>query len=135
MSVFGVVLVRIFSHLDWIWRDTESECGKIRTRITPNIDTFHAVIIKLFKNWLNWKRGHSNKEDFNYLKFKDIQDRDRVLLFRLAKHLVISGQYLLPSTICKTKRSFYGKLPKWKILWQCKIFLFNRHLLFWFDKS
>ena len=32
VSVFGVILVRI-----------QSECGKIRTTITPNTDTFHAV--------------------------------------------------------------------------------------------
>ena len=30
--MFGVILVRI-----------QSECVKIRTRITPNMDTFHAV--------------------------------------------------------------------------------------------
>ena len=49
MSVFGVILVCIFSH----WMNTEiygaslsiqSEYGKIRIRITPNTDTFHAVI-------------------------------------------------------------------------------------------
>ena len=44
-----------------------------------------AWIIKLLKNWLNWKRGHVHKEDFNYLKFKDIQD-SRALLFHLAQH-------------------------------------------------
>ena len=32
VPVFGVILVRIFPHLDWI-----------RTRITPNTDTFYAV--------------------------------------------------------------------------------------------
>ena len=32
MSAFGVILVRI-----------QSECGKILTRITPNMDTFHTV--------------------------------------------------------------------------------------------
>ena len=32
VSVFGVFLVRILSHSDWIW-----------TRKTPNTDTFHAV--------------------------------------------------------------------------------------------
>ena len=32
VSVFEVILVRI-----------QSECGKIRTRITPIMDTFHAV--------------------------------------------------------------------------------------------
>ena len=32
MSVFGVILVRI-----------QSECEKIQTRITPNMDIFHTV--------------------------------------------------------------------------------------------
>ena len=36
---FGVILVCIFPHSDWI-----SECGKMRTRITPNTDTFYAVM-------------------------------------------------------------------------------------------
>ena len=36
---FGVFLVRIFPHSYWI-----SECGKMRTRITPNTDTFYAVM-------------------------------------------------------------------------------------------
>ena len=45
MSVFGVILVHIFPHSDWIRRDpsSKSKCGKIRTRITPNTETFHAV--------------------------------------------------------------------------------------------
>ena len=52
VSVFGVFRVRIFPDLDWIWRDTSyysvsfrihSECRKIRTRKTPNTDTFHEV--------------------------------------------------------------------------------------------
>ena len=34
VSIFGVILVRIFSHSDWI-----------RTRITPNTDTFHALTV------------------------------------------------------------------------------------------
>ena len=34
MSVFGVILIRIFPHSDWI-----------RTRITPNTDTFHVVCV------------------------------------------------------------------------------------------
>ena len=36
-------------------------------------------------NWSNWKRGLSSKKNFNYLKFKDIQD-SRALLFHLAQH-------------------------------------------------
>ena len=49
VSVFGVILVHIFSHWDWIRRDTDAECRysvqtrKMRTRITPNTDTFYAV--------------------------------------------------------------------------------------------
>ena len=34
MSVFGVILVRI-----------QSECGKMRTRITPKTDIFYAVFV------------------------------------------------------------------------------------------
>ena len=48
VSVFGVFLVRIFLHSDWIRRYSvslriRSECAKTRTRKTPNTDTFHAV--------------------------------------------------------------------------------------------
>ena len=48
VSVFGVILVRIFPHSDWIRRDTEyfsiqSKWGKMQTRITPNTNTFYAV--------------------------------------------------------------------------------------------
>ena len=43
-------LVRIFAYSGWIRRDTEypsvfSPNGKIWTRKTPNIDTFHAVLV------------------------------------------------------------------------------------------
>ena len=42
VSVFGVFLVRIFPHSDWIRRDTvslriQSDCGKIRTRIPYSV--------------------------------------------------------------------------------------------------
>ena len=51
VSVFGVFLVRIFPHSDLTRRDTSIhfESRKIRTRKTPNTDTFHAlsVVIKL----------------------------------------------------------------------------------------
>ena len=43
ISVFRVFLVRIFPHLDWIFR-IQSECGKIRTRKIPETDTFQSVI-------------------------------------------------------------------------------------------
>ena len=49
VSLFRVILVRIFPHLNWIRRDTEyfsvfsPNAGKIRTRIIPNKETFYAV--------------------------------------------------------------------------------------------
>ena len=70
MSLFGFSLVRVLPHSDWIrkdipclffpafWLNTErfgvslriqSECGKIRTRKTPNTGTFHAMfVLKMF---------------------------------------------------------------------------------------
>ena len=50
-SYSGPHFFRIFPHLDWIWRDTphlsvfSPNAGKMRTRITPNTDTFYAVQI------------------------------------------------------------------------------------------
>ena len=48
MSVFGVILAEIFPsffHIrtEYVERRSQSECGKMRTRITPNTDTFYAV--------------------------------------------------------------------------------------------
>ena len=43
VSVFGVILVHVFPHVHSIRRDTESESGKIRTRKTPNTDTFYIM--------------------------------------------------------------------------------------------
>ena len=56
LFVFGVILVRNFLHLDRIHEEIryfvslriQSECGKIRTRITPNTDTFYAVFPSTF---------------------------------------------------------------------------------------
>ena len=41
VSVFGVILVRIFPHSDCI----QSECRKIRTRGTSYADIFYAVVV------------------------------------------------------------------------------------------
>ena len=49
MSVFGVILVRIFPALGLnagrygVSLRIQSECGKMRIRITPNTGTFYAV--------------------------------------------------------------------------------------------
>ena len=49
ISVFGVILIRI-----------QSRYGKIRTRITPNTDTFYAVVHNGICHKVN-KRPQSNK--------------------------------------------------------------------------
>ena len=67
VSVFRVLLVRIFPHSDWIMRDTDhlsvlflriqSECGEIQTRVTTNMDTFctlnncESLLISLFASF------------------------------------------------------------------------------------
>ena len=59
VSAFGVSLVRIFSAFGLntekygVSLRIQSECGKIRTRKTPNTDTFHAVIGLAFSFRLN----------------------------------------------------------------------------------
>ena len=67
-SLFEIIVVRIFPHLNWIRRDTkylfelnkerhevslpiQYDCGKKRTRTTPNTDTFYAknsVVVNYF---------------------------------------------------------------------------------------
>ena len=44
VSVFGVILVRIFLNSDWVSLRIQSECRKAQIRITPNTDTFYTVI-------------------------------------------------------------------------------------------
>ena len=61
VSISGVILVCISLHSDWIVSlRIQSECGKMQTRITPNVDTFHVVyfFLKLHHNtsdqvWIN----------------------------------------------------------------------------------
>ena len=64
----------IFPHSDWIRRDTEClsvfspNAGKMRTRITPNTDTFYAVSI--FGEPLIFDKafpGHFAEEWTNYI--------------------------------------------------------------------
>ena len=55
VSVFGVILVHIFPHSEYglnterhgVSLSIQSKCGKMRTRITSNTDTFHSVCLYL----------------------------------------------------------------------------------------
>ena len=46
VSVFGLFLVRIFPNSGWIRRKTQTTCRKIRTKKTPNTNTFQAEPIR-----------------------------------------------------------------------------------------
>ena len=67
-SVFGVFLVCVFPHLDWIRRHglslhILSKYGKMRTRITPNMDTFYTVIVHFVVLGVSlWQRAFSQME-------------------------------------------------------------------------
>ena len=40
VSIFGVIMVRVLTHSDWIRRDAVGKCGKMGTRIAPNTNNF-----------------------------------------------------------------------------------------------
>ena len=44
----------------------QSECGKMQTRITPNTDTFYALLTFWFSVW-----GHSEKKPYLFLRNKE----------------------------------------------------------------
>ena len=63
LSVFGVILIGISPHSDWIRRVSlriQSGCGKMRTRVTPNTDTFWTVIL------IQWKTKSGTLTNFEY---------------------------------------------------------------------
>ena len=50
VSVFEIFLSVLSRISDWIRRDwMRAECGKTSTRKTPNTDTFHSGIFKIFR--------------------------------------------------------------------------------------
>ena len=58
LSVFGVILVRILPYL------------KIWTRITPNTDTFHAMLISIVKSALMLAVLQMKESSMNFLEVK-----------------------------------------------------------------
>ena len=43
----------------------QSKCGKMRTRITPNTDTFHAVQKVQFSIWPSWQWQNKEKQCYD----------------------------------------------------------------------
>ena len=74
MSIFGVILVRIFSAFSRIriwnissysFRIRENQ-GKMRTRITPNTDNFYVVILGLLPSYFQkYLASQSNEKTYS----------------------------------------------------------------------
>ena len=89
MSVFGAILVRIFPHLDSVSLRIQSECGKMRTRITPDMVFFNAVNLTFYlsKMKLNTKdivsvirqKGESQNVCFKKTKQTEFSEKQRFL--------------------------------------------------------
>ena len=75
--VFGVILVRIFPYSDWI-----------RTRITPNTNTFHVVVVFALKQIQNFKAVLNDCSN-NHLKQPGITMK-HLLLWAILIHLAIT---------------------------------------------
>ena len=75
MSIFGVFQVRI-----------QSECGKIRTRKSPNTDTFHGVIsILKYRDHLSIKLIWENVSLVNSLIIIESDIEKEILKLNLKK--------------------------------------------------
>ena len=81
VSVFGVFLVRILPHLDWICISPYSvQMRKIRTRRIPNTNTFHTV----------WKfqkilpQTHFSLTENSHFIFRNIQLKKHIHSFTLS---------------------------------------------------
>ena len=82
VTVFGDFLVRVFPHSDWIGRYqeyTESKCGKMQTRETPNTDNFYEVkftisrlqfFILFFNNSIDFSLLHLIKKSQKLVKIQ-----------------------------------------------------------------
>ena len=99
VSVFGVFLVCIFLHLDWIWRDTpylsvalriQSECGKIGTRKTPNTYIFHAVhfisLVYFYTSWKHKKQRFSDVFGLERDHWHEIRNQVFFLVYAMVSH-------------------------------------------------
>ena len=68
MFVFGVILVRILLRA--------SEYGRVRTRMVPNADTFHAVLYPVLIFFLTREQGGALDKPFWYIKLFPLVSMD-----------------------------------------------------------
>ena len=111
MSVFGVILVRIFLHSDWIFR-IQSKCGKIQTRITTNRDTFNAVtLIEIIEFQAKFEHAMVSYIHHSKLPFINFKDDTNKIFFRFH-----SKKYSFEFTFYIRKKSLNNKKNKSKEL-------------------
>ena len=87
VSKFGIFLARIFWHSDWIRRNTgeilliSRYYVQMRTRKTPNMDTFHAMLIvdqKLKKRIYRLWKGNDKILILQSARFRSIKTNENV---------------------------------------------------------
>ena len=98
-------------------RSIQSKCGEMRTRITPNTDTFHAVVFKLLRGTLGNIRDKSIRNLISELRFllKHVDKKHNEVVF--AKCFDLSGHHCIgnPSKSDQFKtflKIFNSRLPK-----------------------
>ena len=115
MSVFAVILVRIFSHSVSV--RIQSEFGKMRTRITPNTDTFHTV--RYFHIYV--KRSWECNLKMHFINLRVI------LLEFLWKKFSIDLLVIITDNYFSSKRTFVSAFE-----WSIFVLLIKRN---WFKHS
>ena len=109
----GKILSEILKY--WIWRDT-----KMRTRITPNTDTFHAVqLLNVVSCW-TWSYVSNHGVIIHFFK-KNCSKREILLKQQNLKiYLKTESVYRrcsLKTVVFKNFENFTGKHLCWTLFW------------------
>ena len=119
MSVFAVILVRIFSHSVSV--RIQSEFGKMRTRITPNTDTFHTV--RYFHIYIERSWECNLKIYFTNLRVILLESKDINLWKKFSTDLLV----IITDNYFSSKRTFIFAFE-----WGIFVLLIKRN---WFKHS
>ena len=108
-SVFSAPYVSTFGLNTNIYRvnlPVQSECGKIRTRKTPSMDTFHAAILRLNFELQdnqfvgNKAKGRISKRVFQENKARQIFRKTNIFYPLIRTRTCANDQLLLITIIC-----------------------------------
>ena len=119
---YGERLICIFPHLDWIpisFR-LQPECGKMRTRKTPNTDFFHAGWVFLPNNYsccFWWKLLEKGCEvplwKLSFLSNYEVFDK--IMRTPVGNDLALSVSYFFSFSFFLSCNSFFRKLTDFHI--------------------